>query len=284
MNHKRRAAQGISPTAAAGVGLTFLGAKGSSQCLDLLWGSGGILPSGTGKELPSEPAGCEPHLGTSPVHQECPCKECPLRGPYCASVTTHSPGGPRPEWRWGTWGRRWGTWGCGRWARWDGLGLGLGILEGFSSLRDSMISAGWFVLSLLLVCFGNYWCFQKLLVVSHQETSPGDGAERVKSFPFPGADGARRQRGGMQTRSEPILAQLKQPVSLGKEPPGSVSPGDEGRKMSVLPILAERCLSSPSWHVPRARQRGRILSQLTPLICFCQGLFFLLLFCHPWPR
>lgn len=129
-------------------------------------------------------------------------------------------------------------------------------------------------MSLLLVCFGNYWCFQKLLVVSHQETSPGDGAERVKSFPFPGADGARRQRGGMQTRSEPILAQLKQPVSLGKEPPGSVSPGDGGRKMSVLPILAERCLSSPSWHVPRARQRGRILFQLTPLICFCQGLFF----------
>lgn len=158
MIHEQKAAQGISDTAAAGVGMTFLGAKGSSQCLDLLWGLAGILPSSTGKELPSKPAGWEPHLEASPgVSLQGMSPPCP----HWASVTTHSPKGPGP-------------WGHGWWARWDGLGLG--ILEGFSSLRDSMISAGWFVLFLLLVCLGNCWCFRKLLVVSQQERSPSNGA------------------------------------------------------------------------------------------------------------
>jgi len=35
--------------------------------------------------------------------------------------------------------RRCGTWGRGQWARWDGLGLDVGILEVFSSLSDLMI-------------------------------------------------------------------------------------------------------------------------------------------------
>lgn len=141
-----------------GLAMTFLGAEGSSQCLVLLWGSGGILPSSTGKELPSKPAGWEPHLEASPgVSLQGMSPPCP----HWASVTTHSPKGPGP-------------WGHGWWARWDGLGLG--ILEGFSSLCDSMISAGWFVLQLLLVCLGNCWCFRKLLVVSQQERSPSNGA------------------------------------------------------------------------------------------------------------
>lgn len=125
-----------------GLAMTFLGAEGSSQCLVLLWGSGGILPSSTGKELPSKPAGWEPHLEASPgVSLQGMSPPCP----HWASVTTHSPKGPGP-------------WGHGWWARWDGLGLG--ILEGFSSLCDSMISAGWFCFA---IAAGLPW---ELLVLS----------------------------------------------------------------------------------------------------------------------
>ena len=42
------------------------------------------------------------------------------------------PGGVQELWRCGTWGR-------GQWARWGGLGLGLGILEVSSSLNGSVI-------------------------------------------------------------------------------------------------------------------------------------------------
>ena len=42
------------------------------------------------------------------------------------------PGGVPEPWGCGTEGR-------GQWARWDGLGLGLGILEVLSNLNDSVI-------------------------------------------------------------------------------------------------------------------------------------------------